>query len=540
MMIYLILVLTLLSPMESHAAPAQSSTQTRSTENLKITKKLRELLNTPADYRGRVELSIQDVTLAAMKSSDSFRAVMAAAIELEANRLTPQSLTDTYLTLSANQQWNRNQPDNPFGTVRSDAFRIDAAAEKAFRSGTKLTLGLTEFKNNLVFGGTFGSTNAKVASLQAKVEQSLWRDFFGQSTRDRIQAGELLSKSDRLALEQKIESWFLDLAKIYHQAWLLQRRVDALKTNVERRSILAGLFQRRQALGISEEADRIQIEAALEQSKIQLAESERALDRIWKNLIITLKLPEEYREFNALEIPLRLDEVTAQEESQTEATCKTPSRFNRTAESTRLQKEALTLQRQAELDSLRPDLKLTANLLTNRALLNQRDDFGLRWTDTFGVQNPAWTVGLQLVWPLEASGTKAQAARIFAQSLRLDAISAQTESQTAVDFEATCAELQLQLQNLKLYRGLETRQKLRTQLEDKRYRQARSAPFNVLQAGDEWFGTTVATSQAQTEWWNQRYQLDAVRGELFTRLNGWVQAKTGKGLSDAIEESRIP
>lgn len=501
------------------------------TQNPEIQTELRKLLKTPENQKGPVRLTLKQVTLAAIKNSDSFRATVAAAASISSARLRVSELTDTRLTVGAQQEWNRNQPNSPFGTIRFDQFSADVQLAKRFATGTQVALGLTEVRNDSTFGGTFGAFGVRGSAARVTLSQSLWRDFFGQSTRDALEAGSLQSKIERAQVEAAIEDWFIQLAGIYHQAWFAQQQIDGTSDNVKRRELLAQLFRRRQALGTSEESDRLQIEAALESNRIQKVEYERALERTWHLLITTLKLPDDYRRFRPVEIPLEIRDP----ESYSKLGCEKTPEQSRATTVAQNQLAAAEKQLESSGDQLRPELNLNLGLVTNATVLNQPDRLGNRWIDTFTAKNPAWTVGLSLSVPLDGSAAKADALQALTRALQADAQVRIQSDQLKVNFEALCADLKVAERHLQLYQQLETNLKRRMQLEELRYRQARSQPFNVLQAGDEWYGTSIAWAQSKTQWWDKRFQLEKVRGTLFAELNSWVEQETGQTLSQLLD-----
>ncbi len=275
--------------------------------------KLRELLKVPENQTEKITLDFKKVALAAVEHSDSFKTIVAKAVSIRSADLNASSITDAYLTLGGKQEWNRNQPVNPFGTSRFDQSTVDINYQQYLQTGTRFTLGLSEYRNNSTFGGGFGSIDAKAAGARIQLEQSLWRDFFGQSTRLQISSGVALSKAKKIEIKTEIEDWFISLSDIYHQAWQAQRQIAAVEKTLKRREQLSALYQRRQALGISEEADRLQIETAVEQNRIQLNELKLSLDRIWNLLIVTLKLPSDFKSIDPLNVPLVLDATKSTE-----------------------------------------------------------------------------------------------------------------------------------------------------------------------------------------------------------------------------------
>lgn len=500
--------------------------------NERIQVRLREMLEIPANVQGPLSLTLKEVTIAAMARSDSFKALVSKLGSIESDALSQSALTDAVLFAQAKQEWNRNQPNSLFGTTRFDQTVFDLGLEKRFQTGTKFNLGFTEYRNNSTFGGNFGSVDAKVAGARLELNQSLWRDFFGTGTRSLLKSGRLKSEANRIALESEIESWFIDLSGLYHQVWLAQKRVEATRESLKRKERLAGLFQRRKKLGISEEAEQIQIESAVEQSRVQLNELTHVLERYWKLLVVSLKLSEEDRQFNPIEVPIAIDAV--EEEAQTD--CRSSMNQNRQLKQLELELQAMELQAHAAVDQIRPDLSLSLGLSTNGSVLNANDQFSSRWSNALTSKYPAYAVGLLFRLPLDASAEKSRAMQATTGRFQLESKLAELKDQLISNLETSCVELKMMGQHDRLYSKIEAEMKRRIGMEETRYRQARVSPFTVLQAGEELYGATIALHSNLGNWWDKRWVFEKTKGTLFEKLDGWVKQKSGKGIFDLAGE----
>jgi outer membrane protein TolC len=503
--------------------------------NPEIQKRLREMLDIPQTQKGMISLTLKEVSLAAMAKSDSFKSILAKSYALKSDEYFQESLTDAMLVAQAKQDWNRNQANSLFGTTRFDQTVIDLGVEKRFVTGTKLGLGLTEYRNTSVFGGGFGTIDAKVAGVKLEITQSLWRDAFGGSTRGLLASGRLKSEAKKVALEAEIEDWFLQFTSLYYQVWLTQRRVEATQLSLQRKERLASLFQRRKQLGISEEADQIQIASAVDQTRVQLDELKRSLAKNWNLLVVSLKLSPEDQKFNPMEIPMGVDDVQAFQN----VGCEQLPSSNRGLKQIELELKAVQLQADAAVDRLRPDLLLILGANTNRSILNSGDDFGTRWADAFAGKYPAFSVGLLFKVPLNASMEKSEGSQLASTSFQLESRASQIKDQLQIDFESNCSEVKMLEQHYRLYQRVEADLIRRIGLEENRYRQARIQPFTVLQAGDELFGTSVAKYSNLGNWWEKRWNLEKSRGQLFEQLDAWVKEKTGSTIFEKLQSGRV-
>lgn len=497
--------------------------------------RLRQMLDVPDSVQGSVSLDLKSVTLAAMMRSDSFRSLLSKIPMIPVDRLEQEALTDATLFAQGKQEWNRNQPNSLFGTNRFDQTSIDVGVEKRLASGTKLTLGLSEFRNNSAFG-SFGNVDSKVAGGRLSLSQSLWRDFFGSSTRKLLDSGKAKSEARKIQLESEIEDWFLQLSGLFHQVWMAQKRIEATRASLERKERLAGLFARRKSLGISEEAEQIQVESAVKQTRVQLEEMTRLLEKQWSLLVVSLKLGEEDRRTDPILIPVHLETAL----SEPAKDCADPVDSNRDIRQLELELSALQLQSGVALDQARPELLLDLGIGTNGSVLNAADEFQTRWLNTLTARFPAYTIGLGFRLPLDASIEKSRILSSLSMTRQLESQLSDLRARMISTLDTSCAELAMLGRHYRLYDGIERDMKKRIKLEETRYRQARSSPFSVLQAGDELYGTTLSLHTTLAEWWNRHWSLKKTKGLLFQELDAWVSEKTGKSIFSNASAGNMP
>lgn len=491
----------------------------------RIQVRLRQMLDVPDTKEGPISLDLKSVTLAAMIRSDSFRALLSKTLMIPADRLEQEALTDASLFVQAKQEWNRNQPNSLFGTNRFDQTSLDLGVEKRLASGTRLTLGLSELRNNSAFG-TFGNVDSRVAGARLNLTQSLWRDFFGSSTRRLLGSGKAKSDARKIQLESEIEDWFLQLGGLFHQVWLAQKRIEATRASLERKERLSSLFARRKNLGISDEAEQLQVDAAVMQTRVQLEEMIRLLEKQWSLLVVSLKFEEDDRRTDPTLIPIFLGEALP----DTEPTCSDSPDSNREVKQMELELAAQQLQTGVALDQASPELLLELGIGTNGSVLNAADQFETRWLNTLAARFPAYTIGLGFRMPLDASIEKSRILSSLSMTRQLESRLSDLRARTTSALDTLCAEKGMLGRHYRLYVGIERDMKKRIHLEEIRYRQARSSPFAVLQAGDELYGTTLSLNTTLAEWWNQHWNLKKAKGHLFQELDAWVTEKTGKGI----------
>ncbi|MBU6154553.1 MAG: TolC family protein [Bdellovibrionales bacterium] len=501
----------------------------------RIQVRLRQMLDVPDSVRGPISLDLKSVILAAMMRSDSFKTLLSKVPMIPVDRLEQEALTDSFFFAQGKQEWNRNQPNSLFGTNRFDQTSVDLGVEKRLASGTRLTLGLSEFRNNSAFG-SFGNVDSRVAGGRLNLSQSLWRDFFGSSTRKLLDSGKAKSDAKKIQLESEIEDWFLQLSGLFHQVWMAQKRIEATRASLERKERLASLFARRKSLGISEEAEQLQVEAAVKQTRVQLEEMTRLLEKQWSLLVVSLKLGEEDRRTDPTLIPVLLG--TELPDPGTD--CASPADSNREIKQLELELAALQLQSGVALDQARPELVLDLGIGTNGSVLNATDEFQTRWLNTLTARFPAYTIGLGFRVPLDASIEKSRILSSLSMTRQLESQVSDLRARMISTLETSCAELAMLGRHYRLYAGIERDMNKRIRLEETRYRQARSSPFAVLQAGDELYGTTLSLHSTLAEWWNRHWSLKKTKGLLFQELDDWVNKKTGKNLFNHASSGSMP
>jgi outer membrane protein TolC len=295
---------------------------------------------------------------------------------------------------------------------------------------------------------------------------------------------------------------------------------------------LALLFERRKSLGISEEAEQIQVRSAVSQSRVQLEEMLRILQKQWVLLAVSLKLDEEDRLTDPTKIPVDIGIL----DSEKNPICSGSVDKNRDIRQLELELDAIRIQTRVAIDQMRPDLTLDLGLGTNGSVLNGVDDFGLRWLNTLQARYPAYSLGLLFRMPLDGSREKSQILNAASGSAQLESKLSEIRSRLASDLETQCAELGMLGRHTTLYTDLEKEQKRRIVLEETRYRQARSSPFTVLQAGEELYGTTLSLNRIRAEATNKQWALKKVKGVLYDELDSWSLEKTGKTLFQIARE----
>jgi outer membrane protein TolC len=471
-------------------------------------------------------VSLPFVLEKAIESSDSFRALRAEWVSTEAPFLESQAMTDTALEAGVQREWNRNQPTSPFGSTRSDTLGVSVGLTKAFATGTRGSLVLTEgfFEGSF---GAFGTFQSQSGQLRLDVMQNLWSDAFGRGTRKAQWAGEQQRLGAQAEWVARAEEWMIGLVRLFDQAELMQARVRAARAAVERRERVREITRLKERRGTAEAPDRIQVQGALTAGRSELAEARQGLETLWRQLVLSLKLPAEFLRVDPTEVPLTTDDA----EERASKLCGSEFEQSTPREGATAREESLTALKEAAKASLeqvseglRPQLQLRGAVASNGVVFGSAREFSQRWTDIAALRNPAWTVGLQLQVPLEKSAQRAQALRAFSLSEALEARAALASSERQVSWLNACSELARWRRTAREFSETHEQQLERVSAEETRFLQGRVPAFSLLQAGDEAqqfeLGARQARMQAHGAAWEVLRLSGSVKENWKARLTG--------------------
>lgn len=468
----------------------------------------------------------------AIGASDSFRAVAARANAIPGAELESRAAIDTVLLLGTSREVNRNQPVSPFGAVRTIQGGHSIGAQTGFRTGTRVGVEVSDAYFDAIFNG-FPGASSRFTNVKVEATQSLWRDFLGRGTRAGLDAGRTATEAAKLEWWDAVDQWVLDLVTIYYQAWGLQERVSAAESSLERRERLKKIITLRTKRGTAETPDILQVDGAMTAARSEVWAARQDLNVIWRNLIISLKMPEAWLKIDPAEVPLALEKTIAptlescgKETAVEKAPATSPS-----LELAVLRQEAARGRADALVDRVRPDLSLRA-LVNSNAVTGLSSDAGFsgRFSDAVAGKNPAWTLGLQLQVPIGAYTEKAAAARAIADRDQAEAGASMSRDQLRVDWMNHCGDLFRWKKVLADQKSLLEKMHERVRLEEIRYQQGRTSPTQVIQAGDDATNAELGLRNAEVQLHLAAWKVRRLQGEIRSEIK---KLDTGKRLEQA-------
>ena len=454
------------------------------------------------DSLPKKSLTLDLVLSRAVGASDSFRAISAEKIRTEVSALRAKALLDYQFSLEGSLLDNQNEVISPFQPSRTKVSQATLGVSTLFESGTRLAAevghGFTSLGFTVPPGNPDPSVSVHQTTASLSVVQSLWKDFLGYATRRAIEAGALATQSAEFAFDESIEQWTLDLVEVYYNAWLAKSRAQASDTGVSRQTRLARITNVRAKRGTAERPDVIQVQSTLTQSKLQKNLSQENLNRVWRNLIISLKLPVEWIEIDPMLIPIELEDPTP----EALAACGPASQPNPPPKETSSTEKAKHMAEAAKLSAERaesnanPDLTLSAALNANG--LNPTGP-GPTWGEAFRAEHPSWTVAVALKFPLGFSAQEAEMRSAQADLIRAEAMASDATSRLQVNWMNECAQLRRLNERVELLTETFRQQEVRAKLEERRFQVGRSQALQVIQADADTIQTELSLREAEVE-----------------------------------------
>lgn len=467
------------------------------------------------------KLTLQLVLKKAMKSSDSFKSLLAQRLTFGVPRLLAEAPLDARVYSGLSYFDDKRETASPLSPYRTLAKTANLGVSQMFSTGTTAQIELSHGAQEIGFR-TFPSLDYRETKGSIGVSQNLLQDAFGFSTREGIEAANLQSDSQKESFRDQAESWALSIVELYYQAWGAQERLRAMQESVSKKKRLVDTTRLKLKRGTSEEPDLIQVQSGLMQAQAEEARAEATLREKWRALVVGLGFPLEWLSIDPLDIPLLLDEPRPESERACQKFEKGSQTENRqeSANVLKFQKIQESSQKMVSKfeNSARPDLEFRANLSTNGISQEASESF----SEMARAEHPAWTLGLFFSMPLDFSAEKAQVLQAKADEIRADAAANLARSQDSLEKIHLCSELN---RTLKLDRDLSLvhrEQSRRLELEEARFRIGRSQTIQVVQAGDDSVQAKVQSVGAQLE----------------SRMVAWKIKRLTRALSQNLEELR--
>ncbi|MDR1474197.1 MAG: TolC family protein [Endomicrobium sp.] len=148
-------------------------------------------------------------------------------------------------------------------------WKYDASLNKQFETGTKVYLGVDGSY------GTYDYVNTDKYSIKdivpfVKLEQSLWKDINGGSTKASIAKQKASARSQLYLYEYKKQKFLLDAIKAYWDLSYARTIVDFKIVSFDRKKKILEWNQRRYKMDLVEKSDLLQSQAAVKSGELNL------------------------------------------------------------------------------------------------------------------------------------------------------------------------------------------------------------------------------------------------------------------------------
>lgn len=427
--------------------------------------------------------------------------------------LFAQQNLDGLLSSTLAHAVDKRQQSSQFAAQVDSAQDLSVSYQKNFQSGTSLSTSLSTQRSDLSFSTPTAAVPGKYTSeVQFTVRQSLWKNAFGKAVKaDLLSAKhkkELIKHQYQLALAQ----WFLQLEQIYHQAWLAQKSVANASDRVKTQKRLLKVIKLLKRRGTAEEADVLNVE----QNLLRLQQGERAsreaLRSVWQQLVIVLKLPEEFLQVN----PMKVRIAPSQFRSELASLCQPSSLERMNGESSPRIALLNKAVKSAELDlqgsqsRFDPDLYVAASLGSNGI----DDSIGTTIGDAVGFGNPNYSVAVGIDMPLGRSASKADIIdkkKVLAKA-RLNLSSQKAD--TKIAWRTTCDRVKGVQKDMAMYRQMLSLNKKRSRLEEKRFSLGKSDVQTVIAAANDVILSQASLASAELNFINGVWRLKELNGDV--------------------------
>lgn len=459
----------------------------------------------------------------AIKKSDSFEALRVEQRLVDLPKLEAEALTYLNLTASTNYLDDQREPTNPFSFTRQVTNQYSLGLEKRFKTGTSLQteLGHGKLFFQLPQQGLFPfEPQIYQTTASVTLTQSLLKDSFGASTRRKIQAAELSSEARRLEFEDQVQNWSLELAQAFHDAWLAQENYKASLESLERRQRTLRVTRIKSRRGTSERPDLLQAQAATTDAELMVNDAHLNLEDKWRALVISLKLPKHWLDIDPVLIPLKIQDDTGSAQSSCERVAKTKEPLpSYSLEAMEKLTKASELQLKATKSDKYPAVDLVGSYSLNSVDNRERSE---TFSEVADGEYPAWSVGVQVTYPLGRPTEEAQYRQAFVNHIQSTNQLQQAKDQLKLTWISLCDRLQTLRRKTNEYAQTVKQQQERERLESRRFNLGRVPLLNVIQSGDDQTRARQNWIEAQANLQLTALRILAIDRKLYTRVKGLI------------------
>ncbi len=377
------------------------------------------------------------------------------------------------LTLKGAWLEDKKQP-NFLGAESMNTTQYTLGLSKKFTTGTQISLNAQALgSENKGLSNPALAAYAKYAqgSLGVAVTQSLWKDFFGASTRLRRERDALQSQSEKSNYDLQQKQILIEAEAIYWDFIYLREELAQRKASLDRAQKIESWIRRRASDGIADRADSLNARALVATRQLQMLNTQDEVTANEKKVRSVLEMGEADK----------LPEISGEIDSKRnlKATFKSAARVVRLdAYLSQLEaKNQGVISRQVE-DSFKSDLSLAGSYNTNSFEPGGATaDATKNWTQK---SYPTSTVSLTWTYLFDTSVKSAAQS-----SARKDALASQLRSERKL-LESDLAWRELLRRNEELdkkinaLRSISSLQKERAKAEQNKFSKGRSITSNVI------------------------------------------------------------
>jgi outer membrane protein TolC len=235
-------------------------------------------------------LTLEEYLSQVSKKNRGFQAIDASLSAAETRFAGADLELSPFLTAGASYLDDKS---NAFlGTSQHQQIRqYSLGLNKKFSTGTQI--GILSSVQAVNAEGTQGaaySVETHTGTFGVSLSQSLWKDFFGRSTRLRYERQEALSLAEKNRFNLQVKQAQIQAEGIFWDLVYLEEELQIRKDNLERAGRIEGWVKRRASNGIGDRADVLNAEALRSSRQLQLQMTEDNLTAAKKTLADQLEL----------------------------------------------------------------------------------------------------------------------------------------------------------------------------------------------------------------------------------------------------------
>lgn len=465
------------------------------------------------------DLSLDQIVAAGLNETDSAKVIKSQKQLSESLMMQAESPFDWSFESKALFSDNRNQPSSPFSPNSIKSTGLSLGLNKFVSTGTKFDFKVEGSKNNITFPTDSNITVPEYFESVAtvSVSQNLLNDSFGSASRKNFQSVTKLSEASALRAEQNLADYAVTIIQQFYSAWLAQQSLFSAEKNLETKNKLFRSAELKSRLGTGEKTEYLQAESAKLMAETNKTNSEENLNKAWRELVIRLKLSDEYLKIPARAINLKFNDLNL---NLDEECAPAPEMLATThqAKIANLELEATELETSAINSKTQPELTLNMLLASNGV----RSDLNNSQEDAASLRTPNWNVNLVFKKSLEENLN--QSART--QS-RLKLLQKQADRNTVLDnLKVNFAELCAESKNLKIntekLKTVFQKQSERSKIETERFRVGRTRVLDVIQAADDATSAELFYKQSVAQQQLVAWQILNANNKIQKHVNNWV------------------